>query len=116
MAPPGKSNLYVELADRTQPDLSRLLPVVAEGLVEMQLISRPGDIRFARLRRIDHAYVIFDHAYFGALQIVKKFLGDIGVVAAGRYGAWNYSSMEDALIYGRDAAREARRLLESGTA
>jgi protoporphyrinogen oxidase len=28
-----------------------------------------------------------------------------GVLVAGRYGNWEYSSMEDAILSGRDAAR-----------
>ena len=47
MAPPGKACLYVELADRAPPDLDRLLPEVARGLVEMGLIDAPN-VRFAR--------------------------------------------------------------------
>ena len=111
LAPEGKSSLYVELADRREPSLPDLLPRVADGLVEMGLASRAGAIRFARLRRIDYAYVVFDHDYYGALERIRPFLAEAGIVSAGRYGGWNYSSMEDALLFGRDAAREAARLL-----
>lgn len=116
MAPPGKANLYVELADRAEPDLSTLLPRVAEGLVEMRLIDSPKQIRFARARRIDHAYVIFDHAYFGALEVITPFLEQNRIVSTGRYGGWNYSSMEDALRFGREASKNALRLVGGGTA
>ncbi len=107
MAPPGKANLYVELADRAEPDLAALLPQVAEGLVEMKLIEHAHAVRFARLRRIDHAYVVFDHAYFPSLATLRPFLEAEGIVSAGRYGGWNYSSMEDAILFGRDAAGSA---------
>jgi hypothetical protein len=50
MAPPGKANLYVELADRSPPDMATLVPEVARGLVEMGLIDVPEAVRFARLR------------------------------------------------------------------
>jgi protoporphyrinogen oxidase len=107
MAPPGCACLYVELVDREEPRLAELLPEVARGLVEMGFIERPEAIVFARLRRIDYAYVVFDHDYFPALEVVKGFLPSRRIVTAGRYGAWNYSSMGDALAYGRDAARQA---------
>ncbi|WP_437675590.1 protoporphyrinogen/coproporphyrinogen oxidase [Sorangium sp. So ce131] len=111
MAPPGKAGLYVELADRAEPDLAALLPRVADGLVEMGLIPAPSAVRFARLRRIDHAYVVFDHGYFEALEVVRPFLEGQRILSCGRYGGWNYSSMEDALHFGRDAALKAEELL-----
>jgi protoporphyrinogen oxidase len=104
MAPPGKANLYVELADRNEPNLNELLPKVAQGLEEMGLIDSPAQIKFARVRRIDHAYVIFDHDYFRSLEVILPFLEKNHIVTTGRYGGWNYSSMEDALRFGRDAA------------
>jgi protoporphyrinogen oxidase len=111
MAPAGKAGLYVELSSRQPPDMKALLPEVAAGLCEMRLIQSPGDIRFAELRRIDHAYVVFDHSYYASLETIRPFLREQGIVSSGRYGGWNYSSMEDALIFGRQAAAEARELL-----
>ena len=115
MAPEGKACLYVELADRRPPDLGELLPRVAAGLVELGVIGAPADIRYARLRRLEHAYVVFDHAYYEALEAVRAFLDAHGILSAGRYGAWNYSSMEDALHFGRDAAQSARARLGGGS-
>ncbi|MEJ7728984.1 MAG: NAD(P)-binding protein [Polyangiaceae bacterium] len=106
LAPPGKSSLYVELADRAEPDLAALLPQVAAGLVEMGLLQGPGAIEFARARRIDYAYVVFDDHYFRSLETITAFLEEQGLVSAGRYGGWNYSSMEDALRFGAAAAKQ----------
>lgn len=111
MAPPGKACLYVELADRSEPDLARLLPEVAAGLVEMGLIDVPEAVRFARVRRIDHAYVIFDHHYFPALETIRPFFESAGIVSTGRYGGWNYSAMEDALHFGQEGATKAQHIL-----
>ena len=111
MAPAGKACLYVELSGRDEPDMATLLPQVAQGLMDMRLISRPEDIRFARPRTIQHAYVLFDHNYYGALEVIRPFLEAHRIVSVGRYGGWNYSSMEDALIFGRDAAKRALELM-----
>ena len=111
MAPPGKAGLYVELAGRAEPDMAVLLPQVARGLTEMGLVTSPSAIRFARLRRIDYAYVVFNHDYFASVETIRSFLEGERIVSAGRYGGWNYSSMEDALVFGRDAASAAGALL-----
>jgi protoporphyrinogen oxidase len=114
MAPPGQAGLYVELVDRSEPDLPTILREVVRGLSEMDLVGGEDDVVFARLRRIEHAYVVFDHACYAALDVVRAFLAERGIVSTGRYGAWNYSSMGDALTMGRDAAREAKALLGQG--
>jgi protoporphyrinogen oxidase len=110
MAPPGTDGLYVELAEREPPRLDQLLPEVAEALVSMRLIASPGAISFARVRKLDYAYVIFDHDYSPATSALHAFLADEDILSTGRYGGWNYSSMEDALRFGRDAARAAAGL------
>ena len=111
LAPPGAGSLYVELADRSEPELERVTREVVAGLLEMGVLKSAADVRFARLRRIDYAYVIFDHDYYAALAVIEPFLAAERIVSTGRYGAWNYSSMEDALLMGRDGAARARALL-----
>jgi protoporphyrinogen oxidase len=113
LAPPGKSSLYVELSDRRTPNLERVLPEVTQGLRELGLLKSEQDIDLWRLRTIDYAYVIYDHHYRAALDVIEPWLGEQRIVSSGRYGSWNYSSMEDALLMGRAAAARAQRWLES---
>jgi protoporphyrinogen oxidase len=110
MAPAGTGSLYVELASRERPILAQLMPEVARGLVEMGIIKGADRIAFARLKRMDYAYVVFDHQYYASLQQIQSFLAEQAIIACGRYGGWNYSSMEDAIIAGRDAASKAREI------
>lgn len=112
MAPDGGSCFYVELADRSKPDLDKVVPEVAAAMVEMGILTSADDIAFVKARSIEHAYVVFDHHYFGALEVITPYLKQNQVVSAGRYGGWNYSSMEDALIFGRNAANEAQKNLQ----
>jgi len=113
LAPPGKSSLYVELADRRAPNAERTLPAVVSGLRELGLLKSERDIELWRLRSIDYAYVIYDQHYRAALDVIEPFLRSERIISTGRYGAWNYSSMEDALLMGQSAARDARALLGS---
>ncbi|HNS98832.1 MAG TPA: FAD-dependent oxidoreductase [Polyangiaceae bacterium] len=111
MAPEGKACMYIELADRQPPILESLVPDVAAGLVEMGFIDQPNQVLFAEHRTIEHAYVIFDHAYYASVDSVHGFLKDQDILSTGRYGGWNYSSMEDALLFGQAAAHWARKSL-----
>jgi protoporphyrinogen oxidase len=113
LAPTGKSSLYVELADRSPPELEWLLPQVARGLIEMGVIDSAEEIEFARARCIDYAYVIFDHQYFAALSVIRPFLEASRIISSGRYGDWNYSAMEDAILFGKAAAEGALELQRS---
>ena len=38
------------------------------------MIAHANEIEFARVRKIDYVYVIFDHDYFPALELIKPFL------------------------------------------
>lgn len=107
LAPAGKSSLYVELTERRAPQPERALRSVMEGLLELGLLRDPRHIELWRLRRIDYAYVIYDHQYRAALDVIEPFLEAQRIVSTGRYGGWNYSSMEDALLMGRGAAGAA---------
>ena len=105
MAPEGHSSLYVELSDR-KTDPEALIPRVTQGLCEMGFIEDPAQVLFMKPRRIPNAYVIYDEPYAGARETIHTWLNNIDVRSIGRYGDWNYSSMEDALIAGRDVASE----------
>jgi protoporphyrinogen oxidase len=109
MAPPGCANLYVELVDRNPPDLAMLLPAVTKALIEMRVIPGPQAIEFARVRSLEHAYVIFDANHEAATKKAHAYLREHGIVSVGRYGEWTYSSMEDALHSGRRAIAEIER-------
>ncbi|HKY39711.1 MAG TPA: FAD-dependent oxidoreductase [Polyangiaceae bacterium] len=114
LGPPGKSSLYVELTDRRAPNADRVLAEVVTGLRELGLLKSAQDIELCRLRTIEHAYVIYDHEHRSALDVIEPFLLAQRVISTGRYGGWNYSSMEDALLMGQSAAQHALRLLGTG--
>jgi protoporphyrinogen oxidase len=104
LTPRGCGSMYIELASRETPDVEALTPTLVTGLTEMGLIDGAADIAFIRPRHLPHAYVIYDHFYTHATSAIHQFLSRHGVISCGRYGAWEYSAMEDALLSGRNAA------------
>ena len=107
MAPEGCSSLYIELSDRDTP-LEVLRPRIEEGLCAMGLIDSPERVLFMHARRIKNAYVIYDFNYHACRHQIHEWLKAQDLWSIGRYGDWNYSSMEDALIDGRRTADELR--------
>ena len=115
MAPPGGGSFYVELADRG-PVTEATVRASAQGLAEMGAIGSPGDVLFADAREIDYAYVVFDDHYYAATSAIFAFLEAHAIFPRGRYGAWTYNAMEDALIAGREVAATLDARLHAATA
>jgi protoporphyrinogen oxidase len=105
LVPEGCGSLYVELAPRRSLGPAGIRRRVIPRLVEMGLISGPRDVRFVRERRIPHAYVVYDHAWERTRTRILDWLRSRSIHSIGRYGGWNYSAMEDALVAGRETAR-----------
>jgi protoporphyrinogen oxidase len=107
--PPGTSSFYVEYSGSRSPEACARAAV--EDLVRARMVGGPEDILFAEPRVIRHAYVLYDNAYGPARDRVMDFLREAEVQTAGRYGNWEYSSMEDALLGGRAAAERVESAL-----
>jgi protoporphyrinogen oxidase len=106
-APEGTSSFYVEYSGPRSPEACARAAV--EDLVRARMIASAADVLFTEPRVIRNAYVLYDAHYGEARQTVIDFLGEAGIRTAGRYGNWEYSSMEDALLGGRAAAGQVER-------
>ncbi|HEY2030059.1 MAG TPA: FAD-dependent oxidoreductase [Myxococcales bacterium] len=104
LAPRGFRSFAVEFSHRGPSDTQRMIAQALAGLEECGLVEE-AQVELVRARTIPVAYVLFDHAHAQARAAVSEHLRKHSVVPAGRYGNWEYSSMEDALLSGRAAAR-----------
>jgi|Deesub1362A_J573_1020465.scaffolds.fasta_scaffold01197_12 protoporphyrinogen oxidase len=111
LAPEGRSSMYIEISHRRPLKIERLLPMVYRGLIDKGIIKSRKDILVEDIRDIKYGYVIFDNNYYHAVSTIFKFLSAHDIYPAGRYGAWRYSSMEDAILEGKGLAY---RLKERG--
>ncbi len=109
LAPPGCRNFYVEMSGREPVPPVEAERAALESLLALGMIESLDDVKFAEVRTIPQAYVIHDRDYGLARDAVRKWLGEQDILVAGRSGNWEYSSMEDALLGGRQAARLLKR-------
>jgi protoporphyrinogen oxidase len=107
LAPPGLRSFYVEFsAGRAlAPALARRQAL--DTLLDLGFLRSEDDVLFADAREIPHAYVIYDDRYGPARDAILAWLEAREILVAGRYGRWEYSSMEDAMLTGRECARRA---------
>jgi protoporphyrinogen oxidase len=108
-APPGSRSFYVEMSGREPVPPADAERAAIEALLELGMIGSRADVLFSEVRTIPQAYVIHDRAYGPARKAVRDWLAGLDVLVAGRSGSWEYSSMEDALLGGRQAARQLKR-------
>ena len=107
LGPPGTSSLYAEVSRLPEDSLSaeKALECVIDGLVRCGILQEDDELLAQDVRPIRYAYVIHDEDRRRALPLILEFLKVMGIHSIGRYGGWGYSSMEEALLEGRRAAR-----------
>jgi len=108
-APAGCRSYYVEMSGGAAEWLKRpeeLKQRVLGDLQKARVLSPKDEILFMELCEIPFAYVIFDHNYERCRRLILDYLGNRGVLSAGRWGGWNYGGMEDAMLEGKAAAEQ----------
>lgn len=105
MAPKGCSSLYGEVSFLKKPQWYQM-----ERLKESLAIAKKlfkideSEIATERIIPIHHAYVIYNHWRDKYLPILLRRLENEQIHSIGRYGAWKYSSMQDAVLDGKSCA------------
>ena len=120
MTPEGCSSLYGEFAhiNKSRQWVSKTLQ---QALTTTKNLLHIGDqdISTQKIMHINHAYVIYDQWHAEHLPAVHKRLQEQSVYSVGRYGAWKYSSMQEAVLDGKKIAEQlivlpAKQYVEAG--
>ena len=85
-------------------DFVRSYRKVISDLTRIHLLDNKDDIIFQVEFHIKYAYVIPDSNYRHNRGIIINYYTKNEVLPVGRFGAWQYSTMEDAIIEGRNLA------------
>jgi protoporphyrinogen oxidase len=107
-APAGCGAIYAEIAysPRKPLDRSRIVGQVKADLLKAGILEATDQILVERCLDIPCAYVIYDHQYRSSVETLRAFTRKNGIFTIGRYGAWEYSGMEDAIWQGKVTADE----------
>jgi len=102
-APAGYSSVFTEVSFHGKPPRS-IDNAIIKGLVDMGVIASKKDIVVRLPLVLKDAYVIYDREREEVMPKIMRTLNALGIYTAGRWGNWEYSSMEDAIIEGFEAA------------
>jgi protoporphyrinogen oxidase len=107
MAPTGCHVLSVEatLPFGTRRGCGERWGEIRRGLERAGLLGRGEEPAVVDLVHVPYAYVLYDRNRAQVLPAILRELELRGVHSIGRYGAWEYGTMEDALWQGSETAR-----------
>jgi protoporphyrinogen oxidase len=116
MAPRGCSSVWAERSiGRTERfDPEEVVETTASDLRRAGILRSSDRIVYSRVGVLDPAYVIYDRFRARSVPGVLQALAGHGIHAAGRFGAWEYSSMEAAIRAGAEIAGRLRASLGEG--
>jgi protoporphyrinogen oxidase len=106
MAPKGTSALSIEVSclPSNPPSLEKTEEQTLAALVSCGILKKDDEILARKTFFIKHAYVIYDRFRNKHLPDIIQFLHSKQIYPLGRYGKWEYSTMEEAILQGKEAA------------
>ncbi len=109
VGPAGGVSYYVEAAfdPRRPPDQRVLARAMKRHLVSTGLLPDQAAVEAEGTLLLPHGYVFHDRYREDNLPRILAALREAGIDPVGRYGAWEYSSMQDAVEQGMAAAKRA---------
>ncbi|MFC2091812.1 protoporphyrinogen/coproporphyrinogen oxidase [Elusimicrobiota bacterium] len=112
MAPKGCFSCYTEIAYKenylpsTHKKWMSIAETVKEQLKEAGIIPKGVNIHNGPIEPIKYAYVLYDDNWKKARTYILSRLEEKGIFSGGRYGAWEYSSMDQAIKWGEKLAKK----------
>jgi len=116
MAPRGCSSVWAErsIGRAESFDPEEAVATTVEELRRAGILRASDRVIYSRVGVLDPAYVIYDRYRARNLPRVLEALTSAGIHSAGRFGAWEYSSMEAAIRTGADLAERLQAVLRDG--
>jgi protoporphyrinogen oxidase len=113
VTPAGASSVTAEIAysdARPLGDRAAVIRQVKADLERIGVLRRGDRIGVEACFDIPCAYVLYDRERRRAVAEIHRWLNEHGIHSVGRYGGWEYSSMEDAIWSGKEIAERVARV------
>lgn len=113
MAPEGCSSLSTEVSySKFKPlgNKEKVKERIIQDLVKVGIIKSKNEIISELENDLKYAYVLYDKNYSSHRVAAHTFLKNHDIYSIGRFGSWEYSAMEDAIMEGYETARQFKNV------
>lgn len=106
VAPAGASSMYIEITHRPNEKLSveEMFERSMKDLQKCGVVAKDDKVLTLNVIDINYAYVVFDELRQAHINPLIEYLESRSIFPAGRFGCWDYYSMEDSILSGKKAA------------
>lgn len=106
VAPENTSSMYIEITHRPEDKLNiaDMYERAIKDLHQCGLLQKRDNILTRHAIDLKYAYVVFDEHRKAHLQSLIDYLESREIYTCGRYGRWDYYSMEDSILSGKATA------------
>ena len=102
LAPKNRGSIYVEVSySGGNAGVRNIVGRVENHLKKVGVIEDGVKIIHKSVDNIKYAYPIYDTNYQKSRSRILKFLSKNNIIACGRFGSWQYMSMEDVILESR---------------
>jgi protoporphyrinogen oxidase len=113
VAPSGTSSIYIEITHQPGEQIN-VEQAYERSIVDLQkagILRQDDKVLTRHVLDIKFAYVVFDEHRQRRLHTLLDYLESRDIYSAGRYGNWDYYSMEDSILSGKKTAEKVIRKL-----
>lgn len=108
VVPKGCSSIYIEISHKNgfKVNGSIYYKKCLDALIKLKLIESENNVVETQHLKIPYAYVIYEKDTLDKVKKIKDFLEMNRILTAGRFGGWEYFSMEDSYLDGRKSSEK----------
>lgn len=106
LTPVDKGSIYIEISyTKDKPIAKKNITLdIRKDLEKIGIVKKGVRVCCEDAKDIKYGYPIYDSNYSAAKDAILKFLSQNNIISCGRFGGWQYFSMEDVILEAQEIA------------
>lgn len=115
LAPANTSSIQAEISydGANKPEKDALLKQVHDDLLKVGVLEQKHQLIFQDVIYKHYGYVVYRYDRKEAVDKIHRYLNSLDMYPCGRYGAWEYLWMDEAILSGKITAQKLLQKLQA---